>query len=239
MTLRQGDLHDLIYHVFEIDSYKSKMGSDEEIITLSFSAKTKESADDLTSFIERGYEFVLDADATPGEQSDGTYKVFVELERSADAPSQIQEMIDGIKKLADVDSFRFRYYKNWKSYPVSDQSLAETLPLDSSAYNMKVNESNLENYKNFFNKSFIESVDMWDDVLCIKKAYANPLYFKFVDFGNTNETIQAINESFNINDFAEIIFLSKYIGDYNITKYGNKLTFENKGKTLVVERIFT
>ena len=33
------------------------------------------------------------------------------------------------------------------------------------------------------------------------------------------------------------IFLCKYIGDYNITKYGDKLTFENAGKTLVVERI--
>ena len=38
-------------------------------------------------------------------------------------------------------------------------------------------------------------------------------------------------------NFAEIIYLSKYIGDYNITKYGNKLTFENAGKTLVLERM--
>ena len=36
---------------------------------------------------------------------------------------------------------------------------------------------------------------------------------------------------------AEIIFLTKYIGDYNITKYGNKLTFENNEQTLVLERI--
>jgi len=239
MTLKQGDLHDLVYHVLEIDSYKSKMGSDEEIITLSFSAKTKESADDLMNFVERGYEFVLDADVTPGEQSDGTYKIFVELERNKDAPNQILEIIDGIKNLAQVESFRFRYYKNWKSYPLTNDSLTEMLPLDSTDYATKVNESNLDNYKNFFNKSFIESVDMWDDVLCLKKAYANPLYFKFIDFGNTTETIQSINESFNPYDFAEIIFLSKYIGDYNITKYGNKLTFENKGKTLVVERINT
>ena len=34
-----------------------------------------------------------------------------------------------------------------------------------------------------------------------------------------------------------ILFLTKYIGDYNVTKYGNKtLTFENKDYTLVVER---
>lgn len=239
MTLRQGDLHDLVYHIIEIDSYKSKMGSDKEIVTISFSTKTQESADDLMSFVERGYEFVLDADATPGEQQDGTYKVFVELERNKNVPGQILEIIDGIKNLSNLETVRFRYYKNWKSFPVNDSTLKEMIPLDSSDYDIKVNESNLENYKNFFNKSFVESVDMWDDVLSIKKAYADPLYFKFIDFGNTFETLQTINESFNANDFAEIIFLSKYIGDYNITKYGNKLTFENYGKTLVLERIIT
>ena len=47
-----------------------------------------------------------------------------------------------------------------------------------------------------------------------------------------------IKDALNLaDDFAEIIFLSKYVGDYNITKYGSKLTLENAGKTLVVERI--
>ena len=83
----------------------------------------------------------------------------------------------------------------------------------------------------------VESVDMIDDVLIIKKTWAAPLAFKFVDFGPTVETLESITESFNVNDFSEIIFLSKYVGDYNITKYGGKLTFENSGQTLVLERI--
>ena len=78
---------------------------------------------------------------------------------------------------------------------------------------------------------------MTGNKLTIKKKYADPIQFKFINFGPTVETIQNIKESFNANDFAEIIFLSKYIGDYNITKYGNKLTFDNKGSTLVLERI--
>ena len=41
MTLRQGDLRDLVYHIMEIDSFKSKMGSDEDIVTISFSTKEK------------------------------------------------------------------------------------------------------------------------------------------------------------------------------------------------------
>ena len=78
---------------------------------------------------------------------------------------------------------------------------------------------------------------MWGDMLTIKKMWADPVAFTFKDFGPTQITLDSITESFNFNDFSEIIFLSKYIGDYNITKYGGKLTFENNGHTLVLERI--
>lgn len=237
MGLRAGDLKDLVYHIFEIDSFASKMGDDRNIITLSFSVKDKSPADDLVKFLESGYSFVLDADATTGEQSDGTYKVFVELQRDRDANENIMEIVDGISKLADLENIKFRYYKNWRSKPVTKMALDEEVPLDPDNYGIKVNESNLENYKNFFNKSYVESVEMVDDILTISKTYADPLCFKFVDFGDTIETLESLNESINVNEFAEIIFLSKYIGDYNITKYGKKLTFENAGKTLVLERL--
>jgi len=236
MTLRQGDLRDLVYHIMEIDSFKSKMGSDEDIITLSFSTKTEQSAKDLESFLEKGYTFVLDADATTGETRDGTYKVFVEIERSKSSPEQIMELATGISNLCNLDNLKFRYYKNWRSKSLSKENLEEMLPTSSEDYGLKVNESNLDNYKNFFNRSFVEDVSMLDDTLVISKAFADPVAFKFVDFGPTQQTLDSITESFNADDFAEIIFLSKYIGDYNITKYGNKLTFENKGNTLVVER---
>jgi len=237
MGLRAEDLRDLVYSIFEIDSFKSKMGDDKDIVTLSFSVKEQAAANDLMNFLEKGYDFVLDADVTKGEQSDGTYKVFVELERDRHASKNILEIADGVQKLSGLDKLRFRYYKNFKSADLSQENLEEQLPLDPDAYELAVNENVMSNYKNFFNRSFVESVDMWDDIIRIKKVYADPVYFEFVEFGDSTEVIENINESFNANDFSEIIFLSKYIGDYNITKYGDKLTFENAGKTLVVKRI--
>lgn len=237
MSLRTEDLKNLVDKIVEIDSYKSKMGADQDIITIAFSTKTKESADDLVGFVERGYPFVLDADATSGEQSDGTYKVFVEIERDRKASEQIVELADGISKLTGIDDLKFRYYKNFRSVPLEQSALEAAIPTSADEYGVRVTESRLDNYKNFFNKSFVESVDMWDDILRIKKAYADPVFFKFVDYGPTQQTLDAINESFNPWEFAEIIYLSKYIGDYNITKYGDKLTFENNGNTLVLERI--
>lgn len=239
MSLQRHDLRDLVDNVLEIDNYKSKMGDDKDIVTVAFATKTKESADDLASFIERGYTFVLDADATSGEQADGTYKVFVEIERDRDIAEQIMELADGLQNLTGMEDIKFRYYKEFRSKPLTLEDLEDTVPTEADLYGVdqKGMTESLDNYTKFFNKSMVENVTMWGDVLTIKKAYADPVQFKFIDFGPTQQTLDSINESFNPNDFSEIIFLTKYIGDYNITKYGSKLTFENNGQTLVLERI--
>jgi len=235
MALRQGDLRDLVYHIMEIDSFKSKMGSDEDIVTLSFSTKTRESAKDLESFLEKGYTFVLDADATSGETRDGTYKVFVEIERSKNVSEQIMELATGIKNICNMENLKFRYYKNWRSKDLNQENLEEMIPMTSEDYGVKVNESNMDNYKNFFNKSYAEEVDMLNEhTLRIKNTYQDPITFKVVDFARTDEV--NINEALDINGFAEVIYLSKYLGDYNITKYGKKLVLENDGYSLILKR---
>lgn len=237
MGLQKGDLSDLIYNIFEIDGYQSKMGSDKEIVVVSASVKDKAVGDDLVNFIEKGYNFVLDADVTSGEQSDGTYKVFVEMERNKEVPANILELVDGITKLGSLENPRFRYYKSFKSFPFDEVSLSENIPLDPKLYDEVVNESNLSNYKNFFNRSYVDDINVYEDIMTISKKYADPVNFKILDFGKKEDILESIEETLDVNGFAEVIFLSKYVGDYNITKYGHKLTLENKGHTLVLERL--
>tara|TARA_E500000178_G_scaffold329370_1_gene360242 strand:+ start:3315 stop:4034 length:720 start_codon:yes stop_codon:yes gene_type:complete len=237
MGLLAGDLKNMVYDIFEIDSFKSKMGDDRDIVTLAFSVKEKEAAKDLENFLEKGYDFILDADATAGEQSDGTYKVFVELERNRHIPDQIMEIADGVCKLSDCEGLKYRYYKDFKSKDLTTDAISEEIPLDNNTYDILVSENTLNNYKNFFNKSYLEESYMTGNVLTLKKIYADPLQFKIIDFGDTVQTIKNITETINTNDFAEVIFLSKYLGDYNITKFGNKFSLDNEGSTLVVERL--
>ena len=238
MSLREGDLRDMISDVFEIDSFASKMGADKDIVTLSFSLKEKAPADDLMNFIERGYGFVLDADVTSGEQSDGTYKVFVEMPRDNDVYENILELVDGVRSLSAVDKFKFRYYKNWRSKELSQETLEELVPNDPNNYGIRVEESRMENYKEFFNKSFIDQIDLVENKLTLKKKWADPLVFEFVDFGDVVSIKDNIDGKFDLMEsYPEILFLTKYIGDYNISKYGDNLVFENQGKGLVIKRI--
>jgi hypothetical protein len=238
MGLRAGDLHDLVKPVFEVDSYRSKMGNDENIVVVSFSVMEEQASKDLVDFIEKGYNFVLDADATPGEIDQGIYKVFVEMERNPKISTQVLELLDGVGKLSATENFRFRYHKSFSSSPASLSNLQEMIPGDTNAYEQVVSESGMNNFKDFFNKSYLETTEIFGDALLIKKAYADPLAFTIKDFNDTHQINESLQEKINMNDYAEILFLTKYLGDYNVMKFGKKtITLENEGHTLVVERL--
>ena len=237
-SLKSGDLKNLVKHVFEIDNYRSKMGEDKDVVVLSFTVEHKAPAEDLVSFIEKGYQFVLDADMTPGELSDGKYRVFVEMQRTPKIADNIVDMLYGVGKLTGIEKFKFRYHKSFNSHDAVIETLETVIPSDPSTYEQTINENILLNYDTFFNKSMLDSVRITDDdILEVKKIYADPLKFKVVNQGSRNAVLSALDETINVKDWGEVIFLSKYFGDYNITKFGNKLVFENEGSAIVLERL--
>jgi hypothetical protein len=236
MSLNKHDLKYCVDDIFEVDSYQSKMGTDDKIVVLSFRVKPTQAAEDLVNFIEKGYDFVLDADKTSGEQSDGYYRVFVEMERSRHVSKQITEILDGIKKLADVNEFKFRYYKNFRSQPADQATLETIVPKDGNEYSIRKNETAMENYKNFFANSYVDEVIMEGNHIVFSKKYAEPLRFKFVDQGITVNKLREITESYSANSFPEVLYLTKYIGDYNISIYGNKYVLENNQHCVILEK---
>ena len=46
-----------------------------------------------------------------------------------------------------------------------------------------------------------------------------------------------INETINMDHMSEVIWLTKYLGDYNINKYGKDLVLQNEGYVLKLRRI--
>lgn len=237
-SLKAGDLRNLVKHIFEVDNYASKMGEDKDIVVLSFTVESKSPAEDLVGFIEKGYDFVLDADMTPGEMDDGKYRVFVEMQRTPKVSEQIADMLYGVGKLTGIDNFRFRYHKSFKSQDAVIETLHTVIPSDPTTYEQTITENKLLGYDQFFSKSMFESVRINDeDVLEIKKIYADLLRFRVVAQGSRDSVIESLEEKINVNEWAEVIFLCKYFGDYNITKFGDKLVFENEGQALVLERL--
>lgn len=134
--LEAGDLAHLVDASFTIDEYKSKMGSDEDVCVLTFKVQGKDPARDLVSFIEKSYDWVLDADASSGELDDGTYLVFVEIDREADMIENIMLMLGDLEKLTDIAPADWRAVstKPKQSTEPSVESLANIIPTSPSEY---------------------------------------------------------------------------------------------------------
>lgn len=238
-SLRANDLKYLVDNIFEIDSYSSKMGEDNDIVVLSFTVEDREPANDLVNFVERGYDFVLDADVTPGELNDGKYKVFVEIERNKKISNQVLEILDGVSNLTGVDNFKFRYYKSFKSIPATEESLTETIPTSKDDYVIRIQENNLNNFSNFFEQSYIDSVSVDNEDIIFQKIYADPLRMRIKQFGEKSKVYESLTGPMMMEskDMAEILYITKYLGNYNINKINNDFVFENKNFVLVLEKI--
>lgn len=145
-NLEYGDLKRLVHSELHIDEYKSKMGDDADVCVISFKVSGKEPSLDLVSFIEKGYDYVLDADVSSGEKEGGDYLVFVELDRTPKVPEQIISMIDDLTNLTEqsIDEWRVRYHKSTEDHKLSEETLASIIMLSPEAYRNKFHENDEE-----------------------------------------------------------------------------------------------
>ncbi|MEY4334407.1 MAG: hypothetical protein RLZZ196_3151, partial [Bacteroidota bacterium] len=212
-NITAGDLRNLIKPVFEIDSYQSKVGDDDKVSVLSFTVDGKDPAKDLEHFFEMGYNFVLDADISPGELDDGFYRVYVEIERSRHIAEQIMELVDGVKKLTNLNNLRFRYFKSFKSKDANLENLS-TLPTNKKEYQITTSEKRLDNFQEFFANSFADEILLLDESISFKRIYSDKVEFDIVTSGPSKEVFDYLDGPFlaESNSMSEILFFTKYIG---------------------------
>jgi hypothetical protein len=238
MSLRAGDLRHLIKRVFTIDSYQSKIGDDEDVVVLGFEVQEQEAAKDLENFVEMGYDFVLDADVTPGETDSGNFVVFVELERTRHVAVQILEIIEGIKKLGNLDYMRFRYFKSFKSKEATSENLKTAIPMDRDGYHVATEKNKLDNFSEFFSNSFADDIKLIDESITFKRTYSDPITFNVINSGPKTDIYESVKGPIMLQnkDMAEVMFLTRHIGNYNIVKINDQFIFEKDNWAVCMER---
>ncbi|CAB4133609.1 hypothetical protein UFOVP257_331 [uncultured Caudovirales phage] len=134
--LEQNDLKRLVHDELHIDEFKSKMGKDEDIVVVSFKVTGREPAEDLVNFIEKGYDWVIDADVSSGEMDDGDYIVFVEADREPSVAKNIINMMEDIMNLTgqDISKWRVIFKSNSGEHDLSLESITQNVPLTSEDY---------------------------------------------------------------------------------------------------------
>jgi len=237
-TLRSNDLRDLVKKVVEIDSFKSKIGKDEDICVLTFIVDQEDPAKDLEQFFEMGYSFILDADCTPGELDDGKYRVYVEIERSRRIGEQVFELLEGVMKVTGLEEMRFRYFKSFKSEPATLENLVAAIPKDKEAYEIATKRTQLDNFSNFFSNSYADTLNVVNESISFTRPYAGTVTFDIVDSGNKRDIYDSIKGPIILEnkDMAEVMFLTKIIGNYNINKIKDTFIFENSNWAVALKR---
>jgi hypothetical protein len=128
------DFDGLLKPTIHVDEFSSKMGDDDDIIVVSFFVRDPQAAKDLMMWFEKGYDFVLDADRSPGEIKPGRYLVFVEIRRRSTAGGNVETLLSDLNTLTEFDvSDWTMHYKN-KEIPFSRDAFDATVPLTPKAY---------------------------------------------------------------------------------------------------------
>jgi hypothetical protein len=235
--LRFNDLENLVNNTFLIDTYKSKMGEDRDVAVLSFKVKDRLPALDFMEFIERGYGFVLDADISSGEESDGQYSVFVEIERNKNLASNINQIIEGLSRLTGVDSWRFRYHKDWKGKEFNIQNISETVPYTPEQYDQFLDEEKTSSIKQFLDASLYDDVVLEENILTIHRPFSDGVKFEIKALGDYKSILELKDCEVKVDDqaLAETVYLNKIFGDYEIVKLGENFMIKKDSQAILLK----
>jgi len=237
--LRPLDLADLVYPMFEVDTYRSKMGEDRDVCVVSFQVKDRSPANDLMEFVEKGYHFVLDADISSGENENGEYSVFVELNRSPRLAEEIRELTYGVRKLTGIEDFKFKYYKQTDAREVTEETLKSVIPSSPRDYDSVMMRFKTEDVKRFFNKTLMDDLTLDGNVITIHKPFGQKVQLEMVKEDTTEAILETTDSPIVIDEkaTAETFWLTKVLGDYNINKIGDNFMFDNGGQAMILKRI--
>jgi hypothetical protein len=134
------DYHDLEGQVepkISVDEYSAKVGSDADIVTLAFIIKGKQASNDLVSWFERGYNFIIDADVSDGEIKPGKYVVFVEMKRRTSVPENIVEIVEDLETLTDLNVKDWTVTVNEQDYDCDVEQLKQVIILSPHEYRIE------------------------------------------------------------------------------------------------------
>ena len=131
----------LLKPTIHVDEFSSKMGDDDDIIVVSFFVRDEGAAKDLMNWFEKGYDFVIDADRSPGEIKPNRYLVYVEIRRRSTAGAQVEELLNDLGTLTEFDDCEdWTMHYRGKETPFTRDEFDRLVPLSPKAYREKYDE---------------------------------------------------------------------------------------------------
>ena len=153
-----------------VDDYTAKMGKDRDIVTLAFKLNSKLAAEDLVGWLEKGYNYILDASVSEGEISPGKYLVFAEMNRRTSVPERIVEILTDMQTLTDIPVTEWAVEVDEENYDAIEDVLKQVIVLSPLEYKKTIEkEEELNEYREL---SGLERTKLYNEDEYIKNLKA-------------------------------------------------------------------
>ena len=170
--LEYKSLESMVKPTLHIDEFSSKMGDDDDIAVASFYVTDDQAARDLVSWFEKGYDFILDADKSPGEIDTNKYLVYVEMKRRTSLPENLATLLDDLSTLTEHEGSGWMVSYDGKDFEFSEEAVKKHVPLSPKTYrSMKDGELNkMRNIAGLKEKSLGEHAQDVKDFVNLSKS---------------------------------------------------------------------
>jgi hypothetical protein len=165
-SLDYMDLKDQLKNRITVDEYSAKMGPDKDIVTITFTVYSKLAAEDLVTWFERGYDWVLDASVSDGELEPGVYLVFVEMDRRAKVPARICTLLSDLETLTGLGLKDWTVEIEGTDCPADPEAMADKMILNPNVY--KAQKESEEELNEFRTIAGLETKPIYEEDAYIK-----------------------------------------------------------------------
>jgi hypothetical protein len=167
------DMKNQVGDTITVDEYAAKMGNDKDIVTVTFVTHSKLAAEDLVSWFERGYDWVIDASVSDGELEPGKWLVFVELERRSKVPRRIVTLLSDLETLTDLKVDDWTVEIEGEDCTADEDSIRKRMVLNPNEYKMeKEVDEELNEFRNLAGLEVKSPVYEEDEYIKSLKAIA-------------------------------------------------------------------
>jgi len=241
MSLKNEDLKGTILPKVSIDEFEPKAGNNEQVIVVAFYLLDQEPAEDLNTFIQRGYIDTLDVEASPNTDEDGNYLVFVEMERNDTFPNKFQALLKDVENVSGPLVWRVKtYLSNDREFDFNDPEIYKFIITNPDEYISKddfMKESVQSEVTSFLQDSNIMYLNFEGNSITIGSG-ARKIVAEVVDVGDYDTVIgrNFLSESaFKLNDRPiEATMLGGMLGNYDVMPIGKFLCVGNQSDDRVM-----
>lgn len=134
MTVKYGEMKNLVTPVVSIDQYKPKIGEVNETVVVAFEVASEHPAKDLSNLMETDIVDMLDVDVSSGPNDQNKYLVFVEFERNGDLNKKIMKIVKTASNVTGIKEWKYTYFTGNETMELNEDNLNNTIVTDSNEY---------------------------------------------------------------------------------------------------------